>query len=121
MLFNRTYDEMLKAQLLGAVMSALNSFAKELDQEGLSSFQLSNKRFSLIKKNKLIFITNTNPKTVKEKKALKELEELSKKFFDTYAGSIIEKWDGDANFFNDFSNQIEESVEEKVQGFLDNI
>ncbi len=120
-LFNHTYDEKLKNTMFGAIMSALNSFANELDQGALSNFQLSKKRFSIFKKNKLIFITNSNPKKVNEKKVLKELEVIANKFFELYGNFLIEDLKEDTRIFADFINKIDESVEEKVQGFLDNI
>ncbi|MEJ2251559.1 MAG: hypothetical protein P8Y97_18125 [Candidatus Lokiarchaeota archaeon] len=49
-LFHRVFDETVDVQLFGGLMSALNSFAEVLSQEGLTSFDLSSKRFSILKK-----------------------------------------------------------------------
>lgn len=120
-LFNHTYDEKMKPKLYAAIMSALDSFAKELNQGGLSNFQLSNKRFSVVKRNKLIFIANSDPKKIKERKALNELESIANKFFEVYDDQSLDTWDGAEDTFKNFINNIDESVEEKVYGFLENI
>lgn len=37
-------------QLFGGLMAALNSFAEELVNKGLSNFELQDKRYTLLKK-----------------------------------------------------------------------
>ena len=58
-LFHRAFDKDMDAQLFGGLMSALNSFSEILVKEGLTSFELSKKRFAIFKKKKILFIGNT--------------------------------------------------------------
>ena len=115
-LFHRTYDQDLDEQLFGSLLSALNSFAEEISKGGLSNFELQNKRFTLLKKNKIIFIANSSKK-FREKKVMEELKEIVGKFFKLYPPQIIDNWDNDIGFFKNFETEIEESLEETIARF----
>ena len=93
-LFHRTYDQDLDEQLFGSLLSALNSFAEEISKGGLSNFELQNKRFTLLKKNNIIFIANSSKK-FKEKKVMEELKEIVEKFFKLYPPQILDNWDNE--------------------------
>ena len=54
--FHRAFDKDMDAQLFGGLMSALNSFAEILVKEGLTSFELSKKRFAIFKKKNIMGI-----------------------------------------------------------------
>ncbi len=97
-------------------MSALNSFAEEIAKGGLSNFQLSNKRFSIRKRNNFIFVASSNPK-VKEKKAISEMENIIEKFFDKYPEDILTNWDSDVSIFENFEESIEDSLESTIKKF----
>ena len=115
-IFSRLHDESLNEQLFGALMSALNSFAEELAKGGLSNFQLSNKRFSIRKRNKFIFVASSNPK-VKEKKAISEMEIIINKFFNRYPEDFLSNWDSEVSVFEDFEENIEDSLENTIKKF----
>ncbi len=114
--FSRLHDESLNQQLFSALMSALNSFAEEIAKGGLSNFQLSNKRFSIRKRNKFIFVASSNPK-IKEKKAISELENIIEKFFNKFPADLLDNWDNDVSIFSGFEENIEESLENTIDKF----
>jgi len=114
--FSRLHDESLNEQLFGALMSALNSFAEEIAKGGLSNFQLSNKRFSIRKRNNFIFVASSNPK-VKEKKAISEMEVIIEKFFNKYPEDLLTNWDSDVSIFEDFEENIADSLESTIKKF----
>ena len=109
-LFHRIYDENIDDQLFGSLLSALNSFAEEVVKDGLSNFELQNKRFTFLKKNNLIFIANSSKK-IKEKKVMEELEDIVEKFFELYPPQLLETWDNDVSIFKNFESQIKDSLE----------
>jgi len=115
MVFTRVFDEKLDSQLFGGFMSAINSFSEELNKEGLSSFELSKKRFIILKEGEFLFIASSNPK-VKEKKVLSELKKIANKFFDTYK-PVLKDWDNDVSVFTDFKDMIEDSLHEVLDKF----
>ncbi len=115
-LFHRVFDEIIDANLFGGMMSALNSFAEEITKSGLSNFEVSNKRFSLLKDGNYLFIANASKKR-KLKKLNQELESIKNKFFETYQEEILNNWNGDTNLFDSFKQQIEESFE----GFIEKL
>jgi hypothetical protein len=115
-LFHRTYTEDLDEQLFGSMLSALNSFAEEITEEGLSNFELKNRRYTILKNNNLIFIANSSKK-IKEKKVINELTDISNKFFELYPQEVIDNWDYEVNIFKKFEDQIEESLEETIHRF----
>ena len=116
-LFNRVFDKNMKTQLFGALMSALNSFAEKLSDGGLSNFELSNKRFIIMKKSSFLYVANASKK-VKEKKVIEQLEKVSVKFFEIYPIDWFKKeWDNDVSIFTDFVTHIEESLEDPIKKF----
>lgn len=117
-LFNRVFDDKIEVQLFGGLMSALNSFAQQLAEGGLKNFEISNKRFTLIKKKGLLFIANSSKK-FKEKKVILELEIIAQKFNTQYPDDFFKKWDHDINLFSDFKNEIENALEDPVKKFWD--
>ncbi len=113
--FSRVFNPKVNEQLFGALMTALNSFARELSSGGLTSFELSSIKFSLMKLNKFIIVANS-AKKVKEKKVLDELKNVAEKFFSKYS-DVLNDWDNDISVFSDFGTEIEDSLEETIRKF----
>ncbi|MFX1258023.1 MAG: hypothetical protein ACFFAN_09195 [Promethearchaeota archaeon] len=99
-------EKALEDQFFGMFMSALNSYAKEIVKGGLLSFELSDMRFSFLKKDQFIFIANSSLKD-KEKKALRELESIKNKFFQLCPKNLLDKWNGDISIFSGFKKEFE--------------
>ena len=116
--YSRVIDSRINPQLFGALMSALNSFAEQLANGGITNFELSKLRFTIIKKNNFLFVANSFNKK-KEKKVLSELKNISERFFELYPKDILEKWDNDINIFSDFENEIQDSLEKTTRKFED--
>jgi hypothetical protein len=112
--FSRVYDENVDEQLFGALMTALNSFAEEISKGGLSNFELSKKRFTILKKNSFIFIANSDNK-FKPKKVLQELDTVINKFFTLYPEDILKEWDNDLSLFSNFEVEIKESLDDPIK------
>jgi len=108
----------LDDQLFGGLMSALNSFAEELIDKGLSNFELQDKRYTLLKKNRMLFIANS-AKKVKEKKVIQEMLLIASKFFDLYSEDFLLNWNHDVSVFKNFEKEIEESLEKTIKKFQD--
>jgi len=111
-LFHRVFDKEMDVHLFGGLMSALNSFAEVLVKEGLSSFELSRKRFAILKRKYYLFIGNSSIKT-KEKKLIEELNEIAYKFLKLY-NDILESWHGDISIFTDFESEIQNSLKGEI-------
>lgn len=115
-LYHRVFDEKLDDQLFGGLMSALNSFAEELTNEGLSNFELQDKRYTLIRRNDILFVANSSSK-IKTKRVIEELESIVSRFFELYSEEILTTWEGNVAIFNDFEKEIENSLEGTIQKF----
>lgn len=109
-LFHRVFDEKVDVNLFGGLLSAINSFAEEVSNGGLSNFELAEKRFSVLKKNNYLFIANASKKH-NLKRIKQELENLTKKFFELYQEQVLNNWNGDTRLFSNFENEIEEYLE----------
>ena len=114
-MFKRVFEEKINEQLFGGFMSALNTFASQIDQNGLSSFDIGNKKFILLKKSNLYFIANFDSK-VNPKKASKELEDIAQRFLSAYPVDIL-AWDGDIKKFDNFATKIQDSLEDVIGNF----
>jgi hypothetical protein len=110
--YSRVIDPRVNPQLFGALMSALNTFAEKLTEEGMSDFELSNMRFSIVKRNDFLFVASSSNK-VKAKKILNELRDISDKFFELYPAESLRKWDSDVGLFETFEHAIKDSLEDK--------
>ena len=115
-IYHRAFNNTLNEQLFGGLMSALNTFAENLVEGGLSSFELSNKRFNLLKKQDLFFVSNSAKKH-KEKKVIPELEKVAEKFTERYSPEFFESWDNDVSVFEKFEEQIEDQLEDPIKKF----
>lgn len=114
--FHRVFDEKINAQLFGGLMTALNSFAEQLSKGGLSNFELSKKRFSVIKENHFLFIASSS-KGINLKKVDQELRTIAKKFFDLYPEEVLSNYNGEISKFLDFEKEIENSLEYTIRKF----
>ena len=92
-------------------MSALHTFAETLSEGGMSNFELSSVRFTIVKNNNFLFVANSSNK-VKGKKIVNELKNISKKFFKVYPDEIITNYFKNIRVFADFTNHINDSLEE---------
>lgn len=115
-LFSRVFDPKVDDQLFGGLMSALNTFAETLSDGGLSNFELSDKRFALMKMNKLLFVANASL-TVKDKKLRDEIKKIAEKFFTKYSVDLIKEWNYDISIFYDFKKEIEDALEDPMKKF----
>ena len=97
-------------------MSALSSFSDKLLEGRLQNLELKKIRFTIIKKNDLIFIVNSSKKH-KESKVMQQLENIANKFFSMYPDAFLKKWDNDVNAFSSFKNEIENLLEEPIKKF----
>ena len=114
-LFSRVFNPKVNEQLFGALMTALNTFATELTSGGLTSFELSSIRFTIMKNNKYMFVCNSARK-VKEKHVIDELRRISESFLDLHSDDL-DNWDGDLGLFTGFEEHIEDSLEETIKKF----
>nr|MDO8118828.1 hypothetical protein [Candidatus Sigynarchaeota archaeon] len=114
-LFQRVFEEKLNAQLFGGFMSALNTFASQLDADGLSSFDIGNKKFILTRKNDLFFVANFDSKA-NPSKAKKALTEVADAFLKEYQVELL-AWRGDTDAFNKFEDTIKDSLQDVVGKF----
>jgi hypothetical protein len=115
-LFNRVFDKKVDEQLIGALISALNLLAEELEKGGLSNFELKDKKYIILKKNGISFISNS-PKKAKEKKVQEEMKHIVDKFFKLYPKEIFDNWDNDVSIFSDFENHIKDSLQDTIDKF----
>jgi hypothetical protein len=113
-IFRRVFNEKVDAQLFGGFMSALETFALQIADKGMSSFEIGDRFFYIHKENNLMFIVNSAT-TASKKDSLRELENIVKKFFKLYLKTIFEDFNGDISIFGKFKSEIEESLDNPLQ------
>jgi len=115
-LYYRVFDKKVDEQLFGALMSALNLLAEELEKGGLSNFELKDKKYIITKHHGILFIVNSSKKT-KEKKVNEEIKSIVDKFFTLYPKEMFNNWDNDVSIFADFENHIKDSLQDTIDKF----
>jgi len=118
-IFHRVFDERVSPQMFGAMMSALNMFAEQLTEGGLSNFELNNKRFTIIRKDELLFIANSSNK-VNHKKVDKQLGKVSKKFIKLYSDKL-QSFKGEIGAFSEFKDVIKDELADKTDKFWEGL
>ena len=114
-MYSRVYNPKVNEQLFGAIMSAINKFAEKVADGGISSFELSEIKFSIIKKNEILFVANADLEE-KDKRINQELSKISDKFFEIYSDQL-NNFAGDVSIFSDFEQHIENSLQDTVKKF----
>ncbi|MBD3198124.1 MAG: hypothetical protein GF317_23945, partial [Candidatus Lokiarchaeota archaeon] len=107
-LYNRVFNPKINEQLFGALMSAINQFAEQVAEGGISSFELSDKRFTIIRKEKLLFIASAAT-VQKEKKVKQELTRICDQFLELYSDKL-DNWNSDISIFSNFEASIKSSL-----------
>ncbi|MFX0071339.1 MAG: hypothetical protein ACFFAO_09640 [Candidatus Hermodarchaeota archaeon] len=115
--WNKIQNTDTENQLVGMLMIALNNFAEEISTGGLSNFEISKLRFSLLKKDGFLFIASSSIK-IKEKKILTELKQVMHKFFDKYSNTVLKSWNGDLSLFSDFEEVLKNNKKELMTDFI---
>ncbi len=105
--------------MFGAMMSALNMFAEQLTEGGLSNFELNNKRFTIIRKGELLFIANSSNK-INHKKVDKQLGKVSKKFLKLYSDKL-KSFKGEIGAFREFKDIIKDELADKTDKFWEGL
>ena len=118
-IFHRVFDKSVSPQMFGAMMSALNMFAEQLTEGGLSNFELNNKRFTIIRKGELLFIANSSNK-INHKKVDKQLGKVSKKFLKLYSDKL-KSFKGEIGAFREFKDIIKDELADKTDKFWEGI
>ncbi|MHA2391284.1 MAG: hypothetical protein ACXAEX_04890 [Promethearchaeota archaeon] len=111
--YSRVIDPRVNPQLFGALMSALTTFAEKLTDGGISNFELSKIRFSIVKRLKFLFVASSSSK-IKPKKIFSELNDISDKFFELFPLDMLKDWDSDVAVFDIFEIAIKSSLADKV-------
>ena len=94
--------------LLGAFLSALESFSLEVTGADIRSFSFGDNKFiltSFLKGN--IYLVSRCDIKVKTKKVMKVFEIITEFFEESYTINDIENWDGDLSLFDRFKDRIE--------------
>jgi len=115
-LYHRVYDKKVDEQLFGALMTALNTFAEQISEGGLSSFELKDRKYILMKKEEITFIVNSST-NAKEKKVKEQMRSIAFKFLKIYPKEFFNNWDNDISIFADFEGHIKESLQETIRTF----
>ena len=69
-----------------------------------------------MKQHGISFIINSMKK-IKEKKVQEELKNIVNKFFNLYPKEMLNNWDNDLSVFDDFENQIKDSLQDTIDKF----
>ncbi len=112
-LYKRVFNVKMHAQLFGALLSALTSFSKEITSSGLTNFQSSSYKFTILKKEQFDFVATSNSSD-KVKKVQGDLKKISIKFFKKYANILAnwDNWNQNTDDFSDFEEIIKDYLKD---------
>jgi hypothetical protein len=119
-IFRRVYDEALANQMFEGFIGALNSFASQMSEKGLSNFDLGYRSFHIKRSGRFMFVVNCDKKA-KSKDVQKELESIATRFVDRYSPVFFETWNGDDSVFQDFLKAIDDSLDSVITKMKDSL
>ncbi|KKK44031.1 MAG: hypothetical protein Lokiarch_21780 [Candidatus Lokiarchaeum sp. GC14_75] len=113
-LYQRIFNVKMHAQLFGALLSALTSFSKEITNSGLTNFQSSSYKFTILKRELFDFVATSSSKD-KTKKVIGDLKKMSAIFFKKYADILAnwDNWNQNIDDFSDFEEDIKDYLKDR--------
>jgi len=101
-------NEQLNTGLLGAFLSAIESYSKKISDGGkLTSITFKEKKLVIIPAlGGYIYLVGLLNKSLKDKKIKEIFKIISDIFEDLYSENDIKTWDGDISFFDKFEERI---------------
>ena len=112
-LISKIKNPQIEKDLLGKLVSALDTFCEDLSNEELRQFEFSNLRFDLIKRNDIIFLGSSS-KDVKHKKVVKVLRYIIDLFFERFPEDYLNNWDGNIDLFRELEEYITKTRDEMI-------
>ncbi|MFX0070173.1 MAG: hypothetical protein ACFFAO_03695 [Candidatus Hermodarchaeota archaeon] len=108
-----TFDD----NLFGAFLTAINIFVKEISNDMLRMFEISDKRYILVKERNLMFVASSyigiNEDLIKEKMNL-----IIERFLKLYPRDFFEKWNHDTNKFLNFEIEMDNINQNRIEKLL---
>lgn len=104
-LYHACKDGKIDAHLFAGFLSAVNTIAMHLDDDGIGSMELGSSRLSIIKDGGVMFV-GLHDRKVKEKRVAAEMQALARSFLSTYPVEAITSWNGSAAVFAGFGKVV---------------
>ena len=98
---DHTFDD----NLFGAFLSAINSFVKEFSNDMLRNFEISDKRYVLIKEQNLLFVASTS-NNVSDKSIKIQMNQIIERFLQLYPQEFFKTWNYNTNEFEKFEVEV---------------
>lgn len=112
-LFSHTNNRNFDTHLLGGLISALNSFANLYTKSELHRIELDSSLFHLIQEKSFLFVANAS-----KNMNLPTIERILRlnitKFYHNYPDRMLEFWEDNLEFFQNFTPQLHEPFEEPL-------
>ena len=102
---SKSYEKKQDPNIMGAILSAVDTYSEQLSEGGISSFQFVNKKLTFFKTHNMMFVASIRTKA-KSKKVIQFLNDISDDFFNLYTVEALENWEGDVDFFQEFNNDL---------------
>ncbi len=106
-LFEHIRNIQTDAMVSGSLFNAIRSYSEVISEAGLSSFEIDNIKFSLIKHGDLLFVVSGH-KELKQKRISNVLKKIAKKFSKRYDEEFFKDWDNNIVPFRSFEKEIAE-------------
>ena len=108
-LYHRVYNKKFDVQLFGGLMSAITKLAEVISETRITSINIGNKCFGILKKENTLFIANSYEE-IGSKNINYELKLIAHKFLNLYRQHL--KYEGiiDITPFHDFTGEIKDSL-----------
>ena len=108
-LYYRSYNKKIDAQLFGGLMSAISKLAESISDTSITSIAFGNKSYGVLKKENILFIANSN-EDIDSKTINYELKIIAYKFLNLYRDLLKNEELIDISPFFDFTGEIKSSL-----------
>jgi hypothetical protein len=124
-IYRRVYDGKIGEEVVGAFLSALNTFSGSVGGGALRSISLGEENYLFVRKRGLMFVATYSADS-KVKKAERDLEKAASAFLEFFSEEEIKKFDKSMNLTpiakrQDEFEEIMEEITRPVKSFWDGL
>lgn len=112
-IFSHTKNRVFDTHLIGGLISALNSFANLYTKSDLHRIEFDSSLFHMIKDKSFLFVANAS-KNVSSISIERILRLNITKFYHDYPDRLLDFWEENMGFFQDFTPQLQEPNEDPL-------
>ncbi len=115
-IFDRIFNKNINPEIFAGFISGLNFLTLQIEKDKPSKFKIKNRKFIIIKKKNLFFISNYS-RRIKIKMVKIELNSVIKSFFKIYTSEVLSLFNGNNDIFEIYAKEFLKKINRSLNKF----